>query len=70
MGVRGATKAGRYGILRRWGAEKYLGFCVWGLACSTFPLRAGTGSGCRFESGTFSVTWLSHSLAPLSSGFT
>jgi hypothetical protein len=44
MGVRGATKAGRYGILRRWGAEKYLGFCVWGLACSTFPLRAETGA--------------------------
>jgi hypothetical protein len=42
---------------------------------SRFPLTFKTNrnswySGCRFESGTFSVTWLSHSLAPLSSGFT
>lgn len=44
MRVSGATKAGRYGMLRRRGADEWLGFCVGGLACSAFPQRAGTGA--------------------------
>ena len=31
-------------MLWRRGGEKRLGFCVGGLACSAFPLRAGAGA--------------------------
>lgn len=44
MRVRGATDAGRCGMLWRRRGEKRLGFCVGGLACSAFPLRAGAGA--------------------------